>query len=86
MINNGIEGQEKQQDDLSKIVQWYCCQCANPHGDVEQYIIRKNGGGYYIRNDCSRCNHLMCPYCTKGRLSDYLDEKGSESDCHRPNI
>lgn len=44
--------------DPNTITEWYCCQCARYHGIPPS------------RYDCTRCSHMMCPYCPKRRVKD----------------
>lgn len=44
--------------DPQTITEWYCCQCARYHGIPPE------------RYDCTRCTHMMCPYCPKRRIKD----------------
>lgn len=45
-------------NDPNTITEWYCCQCGQYHGIPPQ------------RYECSRCDHMMCPYCVKKRIGD----------------
>ncbi len=47
-------------DDPTRITVWYCCMCAQYHGDPPN------------RYDCLRCKHMMCPYCLKQRAGDKI--------------
>lgn len=48
--------------DPQTITEWYCCQCARYHGIPPP------------RYDCTRCTHMMCPYCPKRRVKDTLHQ------------
>ncbi|CDO52174.1 conserved hypothetical protein [Geotrichum candidum] len=49
-------------NDPNTITEWYCCQCGRYHGIPPE------------RYDCTRCNHMMCPYCPKRRIKDMADK------------
>lgn len=67
---------EKNSLNMTKIIQWYCCQCGQSEGDLdflfdqdESKLLSKIET-VYLRFDCERCSHMMCPYCVKARLED----------------
>ena len=44
--------------DPQTIIEWYCCECGRFHPIPPE------------RYDCTRCHHMMCPYCPKKRVKD----------------
>ncbi|ODV95568.1 hypothetical protein PACTADRAFT_76032 [Pachysolen tannophilus NRRL Y-2460] len=50
-----------------------CCEDYNLNSSDNEMINQKlkKFNNAYLRSDCSRCQHVMCPYCTKARLSHF---------------